>query len=107
MCDNLAHFITLANDWFDLMNSYVPNVCEFLCKSGYSTHESEQTRALQEMYETVKAMQCCGKNVLQEFQKGIMISTLSVQMLLEDCKQHFGKSYLLTHRCHNASLGNS
>jgi len=48
-------------------------------------------------------MRCNGKNTLQTFQKGILISITSTK-LFEDLKQKYNIDYILTHRLNQDSL---
>jgi len=49
-------------------------------------------------------MRSNGKNTLQTFQKGILISIKSIKLLYEDLKQKYNIDYILTHRLNHDSL---
>lgn len=49
-------------------------------------------------------MRCQGKNVLQTFQKGILISIKSTQELFKHLNKKYNISYILTHRLNQDSL---
>jgi hypothetical protein len=107
LCDNLAKFIAETNDWFDVMNSHIVDVFGFPCKGAYGLHEHQQNAALDTFMHTVETMRCCTKNSMQEFQKGIVMSTKSIKNLLVDVRSRFGMTYLLTHRLNQDALENT
>lgn len=49
-------------------------------------------------------MRCQGKNVLQTFQKGILISIKSTQELFKHLNEKYNISYIVTHRLNRDSL---
>lgn len=49
-------------------------------------------------------MRCKGKNTLLTFQKGILISIKSTQLLFKDLMEKYDISYILTHRLNQDSL---
>lgn len=55
------------------MNSYTPS--ETMCtKNAYGLNIVDQDKSLDKMYALIYSMRCIGKNTLQTFQKGILIS---------------------------------
>lgn len=103
---NCGNFIDLVKKWFHIMNSYVkygslPTKCE------YDVNISEQNKILEEMYNIVNNMKCKGKSTLQIFQKGILISTSSLELLYEDIiKRTSGVEYILTQKLYQPSRAN-
>lgn len=96
LSENTGQFIETISNWFDIMNSYSPS--ETLCtKKPYGLNLEEQNNCLEKI-------RCQGKNVLQTFQKGILISIRSTQLLFEDLKEKYNVSYILTHRLNQDSL---
>lgn len=68
---NLANFISIVNDWFDIMNSR--NVFETqLLKKPFGNAFPQQLSALQKMYDLIESMRCQNKNQLVIFQQGIL-----------------------------------
>lgn len=104
---HLANFVELINNWFDVMNSYIPNA-SIPWKSGYGrTNLKElQDEALQKCYDVVSTMKCCGKPTMLKFQKGLLISIKSLQNLFQDLKEVYDISYLLTHKLNQDALEN-
>jgi hypothetical protein len=103
---NTGDFIELVNAWFDLMNTYRPEVPFFPSKSGYGLHLESQNQILDKMYNTVKTMRRIGKRSLQIFQKGILTSISSLKCLRKDMNERYGLSYILTHKVNQDSLEN-
>lgn len=100
-----GNFINLTNKWFDIMNSYAKlNKIDY--KSGYGVCLTKQDEILHEMYETVKHMRVIGKNALYTFQKGILMSIRSLQLLYKDMCERYQVKYILTHRLNQDSLEN-
>lgn len=52
-----ANFIKLTNDWFDVMNSRVPNASIHL-QCGYGIHKDEQKPVLEKYIETMQQIRC-------------------------------------------------
>jgi len=93
----------VVSNWFDMMNSYTPT--ETLCtKKPYGSNIDDQNKCLNKMYELMFSMRCNGKNTLQTFQKGILISIKSVKLLFKDMNMKYNISYILTHRLNQDSL---
>lgn len=103
LSENTGKFIEVISNWYDIMNSYTST--ETLCtKKAYGLNLSEQNKCLDKMYELIFSMRCNGKNTLQTFQKGILISITSTKLLFEDLKQKYNIDYILTHRLNQDSL---
>ncbi|CAI6375105.1 unnamed protein product [Macrosiphum euphorbiae] len=103
LSENTGKFIETISNWFDIMNSYTPS--ETLCtKKPYGLNLEEQINCLEKVYKLIYSMRCQGKNVLQTFQKGILISIKSTQELFKHLNKKYNISYILTHRLNQDSL---
>lgn len=99
-------FILLCDQWFDLMNSYIPrNLGDPSCKA-YGQDLSAQDAIFQNMIDTMYTLRCCGRSGVQLFQKGIIVSIKSLQQLYIDLKCTLQISYILTHRLNQDILEN-
>lgn len=58
------------------------------------------------MTETISTMRAEGKNSLQVFQKGILMSIKSLKLLYNDMKDKYNIQYILTHKLNQDSLEN-
>jgi len=85
------------------MNSYTPAETLYT-KKAYRLNLEKQNKCLDVMYELIYSMRCNGKNTLQAFQKGILISIKSIKLLYEDLKQKYNINYILTHRLNQDSF---
>ncbi|KAK3918927.1 Transposable element P transposase [Frankliniella fusca] len=92
----LSKVIGTINSWFDVFNSYI--LYSTPLKSAYGTHLVEQDKCLDDMYHLMSTMHCGEKKFLQVFQKAIMISIKSLQMLRVELELRFEKKFILTHR---------
>jgi len=101
-----GEFIEVVNKWFDIMNSYIPNLGTDVGKCGYGLRKEDQDRALNEMYNLMESMRCIKKRALQVFQKGIMIGIKSIKGLFEDVQAIYKSRYILTHRVNQDALEN-
>lgn len=102
---NVGKFIDMVNKWFDICNSYTKfNSNDFKC--GYGIHLEKQNLVLDEMIHTISTMRPITKQTIQLFQKGIIMSTISLQQLFLDLKDRHNISYICTHRLNQDSLEN-
>lgn len=92
---NLAEFIEIVNDWFDVMNSRT-TAETLLLKKPYGIHIDQQNAALERMAQLVRTMIPCTKSTMQVFQKGIIMSTKSLQLMFEAMKEKYDCKYILT-----------
>lgn len=100
-----ADFIKSTNDWFDVMNSRIPNSSlELQC--GYGLHLINQRNSLLKYIKIIRDMKCVNKKVIQTFQKGIIMSSVSLMKLFEELKADFKISYILTAKLNQDSLEN-
>ncbi|KAL5245876.1 hypothetical protein ACI65C_013284 [Semiaphis heraclei] len=103
LSENTGQFIETISYWFDIMNSYTPS--ETLCtKKPYGLNLEDQNNCLEKVYKLINSMRCQGKNVLQTFQKGILISIKSTQELFKHLNKKNNISYILTNRLNQDSL---
>lgn len=103
---HLSQFIGIVNDWFDLMNTYVPKRSLQPLKCGYGLYEEEQTKCLEKMFESISVLRCKGKKKMLPFQKGILLSISATKGLLAYVKNEYKMSYILTHRLNQDGLEN-
>lgn len=61
LIENVANFIELVNDWFDLVNVSHPNNNLTPYKQPYGINIEEQNLLLDKMYDTFLKMRCIGK----------------------------------------------
>lgn len=105
LAENVSEFFELINNWFDIMNSYTPST-PIKTKTPYGKDLELQNEILEKVKETFKTMRAVTKNSIQVFQKGVIISSTSVQDLYTDLKQRYKVSYILTHRLNQDCLEN-
>ncbi|KAJ3655018.1 hypothetical protein Zmor_014164 [Zophobas morio] len=106
LAENTAEFIKIVNLWFDIFNSYT-STANIPTKSAYGTHLQEQDESLDKMYNTTKNMRALGKNTLQTFQKGILMSIKSLKQLFLELKSTYGSlKYICTHKLNQDCLEN-
>lgn len=103
---HLSQFINTVNDWFDLMNTYVPKKSLQSLKCGYGLFEEEQETCLDKMFEIVSLIRCKGKKKMLPFQKGILMSVSATKGLLAYVKKEYTMTYILTHRLNQDTLEN-
>jgi len=63
---------------------------------AYGINLDEQNNILNLMDNFISAMRVHGKNQLMTFQKGILISNLSLRNLYKDLKDYIGIEYIIT-----------
>lgn len=102
---NVADFIDIINKWFDIMNSYIPSAT-LITKLPYGKKLEIQDEVLEKAKQLFRTMRARSKNALQIFQKGAIISTISLQKLFTDLKERYGIHYILTHRLNQDCLEN-
>lgn len=105
MAENLGHFIGDIDLWFDIFNSYVPKGT-VPSKNAYGINLKNQNDHLKKMYELIYDMRVVGKNTLMTFQKGMLMSIISLQKLFEDMKTTLDIKYICTHKLNQDSLEN-
>lgn len=101
----IGNFFQLVNNWFDIMNSYSPST-SIPSKRPYGTNLPLQDECLNEMVSTISGMTCKGKNSMQIFQRGIIMSTKALQSLYKDMREEYEIKYILTHRLNQDCLEN-
>lgn len=96
-------FVDIVSNWFDLMNAYTP--AERLCtKKPYGMNLVQQNETLEKMYQMALTMKCVGKRSLQTFQKAILMSIASTKLLMQDMKEIYNCTYILTNRLNQDCL---
>lgn len=103
LAKDVGEFFQLVNNWFDIMNSFslttpIPS------KKPYGTNLHQQNDILQEMLSVVSGMKCIGKNTLQVFQKGMIMSIKSLRGLYAFLEEELNVKYILTHRLNQDCL---
>lgn len=96
--EDVSNFIEMVGTWFDIMNSYILNASVPTKRpyGGINIEEQNNTRTLNKVKSAFATMRCQRKNVLQIFQKGVYISTSSLQDLYVDITAKYGIKYILT-----------
>jgi len=105
-----ARVLKLFNDWFDLFNS----TNEFGKHEGlhaYGVKIEHQNKILEEVTSTVQDTRVGNSKSLLPFQKGIILSNISLKNLLTELMEAFGRekrpvSYLLTNRLNQDVIEN-
>lgn len=119
MAVDTGDFILLVNKWFDVMNS--SNVCAAIpTKRPFGLHLEEQKNILQEVIKVFLNMRVMSKSKenalktndectlkkksMEIFQKGVIISSTSLQNLYEFLHQKYDLKYILTRRLNQDAL---
>lgn len=96
MCEDLGQFIGDINKWFDIFNSYVEDG-KVPSKSAYGKQYLKmRDDHINKMIFIISSMRAIGKNSLQIFQKGMVMSMKSLQLLFKGMKENFDISYIYT-----------
>jgi hypothetical protein len=91
-----GNFILLMSEWFDLMNVYTPEL-SIPSKTAYGLKDLQaQNELLAKVRDVVSGMRCQGKDSLQLFQKGIIMSTNALPILLKSVEEYDVKYILPT-----------
>jgi len=103
-----ADFIEMVNNWFDLMNVRFPgnNITPFKAPYGMSNAVGAQNVLLNQVETFFKNVRCKGKCTMQLFQKGILMSILSLRQLHDLVSKKHHVSYILTAKLNQDSLEN-
>lgn len=75
-------------------------------KDAYGVNLGMQEEHLQKMIGIITSMRASGKQALQIFQKGMIISTKALQMLFRDMKIAYDIQYICTHKLNQDGLEN-
>lgn len=121
LASNTGEFILLINKWFDIMNS--SNVCAAIpTKRPFGLHIEEQKNILQNVIKTFSSMRVLPKltkskvyatesnclfkekKSIEIFQKGVIVSSLSLQNLYDYVHEKFNMKYILTRRLNQDAL---
>lgn len=87
------------------MNSYSPST-SIASKRPYGLDLCQQNEILKDMKSNISGLLCSNKKSLQIFQKGIIVSILSLQNLYLYVKERYDTTYILTHRLNQVCLEN-
>lgn len=101
-----AEFFKLVNDWFDVFNVSTPVSDSRARNRAYGLALQDQNAILNKMSEVISQMKVIGSRGQLPFQKGILISNYSLQMLLEDLQCRFSTQYLLSRRLNQDVIEN-
>jgi len=120
MAVNTGDFILLINKWFDVMNS--SNACAAIpTKRPFGLHLEEQKTILQKVIKVFSNMRVMSKSKgnanqtndeytlkknMEIFQKGVIISSTSLQNLYEYLHEKYNLEYILTRRLNQDALEN-
>jgi hypothetical protein len=105
LAEQTGKFIEQVSTWFSIMNSYSVTHSEHVRKP-YGIFLENQNNSLNGIYETFKSMKCHGKNVLQTFQKALLMSVKSLQQLFIEMRAKYDCKYILTHRVNQNCIEN-
>lgn len=101
----LSKFISVVNDWFDVMNSR--NLYETQnSKKPFGLNLDHQNKILDEMFSMVETMRCAHSPDMLPFQEGILVSIKSTQLLYRDMVETYGVTFLLTKKINQDALEN-
>lgn len=87
------------------MNSYNPKE-SMLYKRPFGLQYELQNEILNQAKDVFLTMKCSGKRTNQVFQKGLIISITSLQLLFNFLKEKYNTSYIITHRLNQDILEN-
>ena len=107
-----AEFVKLVNNFFDVMNSRIPEDKKKPLKSGYGSGDllEQQSQILDKMQDMMTNMRQIGKKEgapLIPFQKGIIWSIKSAKNLFKELQDEYNVSYLLTSHVNQDGLENA
>lgn len=91
------------NNWFDLLNSQQPYGDN---SNAYGLEIDEQNKLLDEMDNFIKTMLVHSKKSFMPFQKGILLTNMSLRNLLVDLKSYYELTYVITRRLNQDILEN-
>ena len=101
----MADFIELVNDSFDVLNSRT-KTAKFPWQSPYGMDLDRQNNLLDSMSRTISELRVGNKTSLLPFQRGFMMSIAAVKGLFQDLQTQFDVKYLLTARLNQDCLEN-
>ena len=101
----MADFVELVNDTFDVLNSRTTSA-KFAWQAPYGMDTDRQDGLLDSMSQTMSQMRVIGKTALMPFQKGFIMSIAAVKGLYQDLNARFGTNFLLTARLNQDCLEN-
>ena len=102
----LADWIEMFDQWFDIFNSRTPcDAKKMAC--GFGVHFEEQNSVLEKVCSCVESMRQRGRRSLLPFQKGMMISIRALQGLYQDLNKNFQVPFILTSRLNQDSVENT
>ena len=106
---DLAYFVSIVNDWWDVMDSGVPNHRYNMNKCGLGVNWEQQEYSLKRMLALAENMVIGPVKTARKervaFQKGIIVSINSVLALWAELKEE-GCKYLLTRKLNQDCLEN-
>jgi hypothetical protein len=102
---DLAKFIETINNWFDVLNSYLPSApLATKCGYGRSDIKALQDECLDKAFKTVLHMRRINKpNSMLKFQEGFLLSIKSLQQMFVDLQTDFNLS---SHKVNQDALEN-
>lgn len=100
-----AEFTLLIDKWFDVMNSSIPKDFKYPLKSSFDG-STNQIKLLERVITLMKQSRVIGRKHLLAFQKGVILSSMSLISLHSELKEKFQIEYLLTERLNQDVLEN-
>lgn len=101
-----ADCVQLFNDWFDLFNSRTKLVANCISKNAFGTDLENQRKIVSRMSELVSTMRVGKHKEIIPFQKGILLTNLSLNQMFDYLKTKFPIEYILTSRLNQDVLEN-
>lgn len=101
--DDTSQFFYLSDSWFDVMNSRAP-YNQKVSRHAYGLNLETQNDILNRMIHSAKTLKVIGSKCMYQFQKGLIVSSQSLQKLYNMVKKRYNLSYLLTHRLNQDGL---
>ena len=94
-----AEFILLVNDWFDLMNSS-NMIGDVKSRNAFGTDLESQKNLLCKVIDVMTKMRVCNarSSSLYQFQKGVILSCLSLMGLYDMLASDYHIKYVLTRK---------
>ena len=100
-----SNFVSLINDWFDILNSR-QKFSKTKLNCAFGVHFEEQLFVLNKMIKVSTNMRCNNRKTLVPFQRGIIISCKSLLNLFEELREKRGVKFLLTSHLNQDCLEN-
>ena len=100
-----SQFISLINDWFDIMNSN-QQYGDISQRNGYGMNLDQQNDTLSKVIKVMASMKVKSPQTksLYKFQKGVILSSKSIISLFNMLKNMYNINYIMTQRLNQDCL---